>query len=222
MGWGVELLLHGVPLEHVGAGVDAVLLCVPDGAVSEVAASIAPSPHVVVAHCAGALTLDVLAAHPRRASIHPLTSMPSPPIGSERLLAGTWFAIAGDPFAGRVVDALGGRVVEPREDRRTEYHAAAVIASNHLVALLGQVERVAARSGVPLGAFLDLAAGTLDNVGDLGPAGALTGPVARGDWPTVAAHLAALDPDEREAYLALARAAARLVGLDAPNLEPNL
>ena len=60
-------------------------------------------------------------------------------------------------------------------------------------------------------AYLDLARASLDDVGRLGAAGALTGPVARGDWETVARHLAALDPAEREAYRVLAATARRLV-----------
>jgi predicted short-subunit dehydrogenase-like oxidoreductase (DUF2520 family) len=73
------------------------------------------------------------------------------------------------------------------------------------------VERVAASVGVPLEAYLALARGALDNVGRLGPAAALTGPVRRGDEATVARHVAALDPSERPAYEALADAARRLV-----------
>jgi len=83
---------------------------------------------------------------------------------------------------------------------------------------LGQVQRVAARAGVPMEAYLDLASGSVQNVVELGPTAALTGPVARGDWATVAAHLAVLEPDEREAYVALARAAARLAGRELPDL----
>ena len=79
------------------------------------------------------------------------------------------------------------------------------------MALLGQVERVAAMAGVPLDAYLDLVRATLDNVTELGPAAALTGPVARGDWATVERHRAALPPDELMAYDALVAAARRLV-----------
>ena len=85
-----------------------------------------------------------------------------------------------------------------------------MIAANHLVALLGQVERVAASIGAPLDAYLDLARGSLDDVADLGPAAALTGPVRRGDTATVERHLAALPEEERAAYAALAAEAGRL------------
>jgi predicted short-subunit dehydrogenase-like oxidoreductase (DUF2520 family) len=143
--------------------------------------------------------------------IHPLVALPDPEIGADRL-RGAWFGVseAGDPLGVAVVDALGGRPVLVAEADWVRYHAAAVIAANHLVALLGQVERVAAGIGVPLGAYLDLAQGSLDDVAALGPAAALTGPVRRGDRATVAAHLAALPEAERPAYAALSEEAARL------------
>jgi predicted short-subunit dehydrogenase-like oxidoreductase (DUF2520 family) len=186
-----------------------VLLAVPDGVVADVARSLAPG-EAVVAHVAGSLGLDVLASHPRVASLHPLVSLPDPSIGARRL-AGAWFAVAGDPVAGEVVTALGGRAVEVADEDRTAYHAAAAVAANHLVALLGQVERLAAGVDVPLEAYLDLARGALDNVAEVGPAAALTGPVARGDRQTVARHLASMPEDERVTYAVLAEAAQRLV-----------
>jgi predicted short-subunit dehydrogenase-like oxidoreductase (DUF2520 family) len=73
---------------------------------------------------------------------------------------------------------------------------------------------VAAAAGVPLAAYLDLVRATVDNVADLGPAAALTGPAARGDWTTIERHLAALDdmdPAERGAYEAMVALARRLV-----------
>lgn len=182
-------------------GVDLLVLAVPDGAVASVAAAVTPSSTCVVAHLAGALGLDVLAPHERRASIHPLRSLPT----TTSDLSGAWFAVAGDPLAAEVVADLDGRVVAVDDAHRVAYHAAAVIASNHLVALLGSVERVAAEAGVPLDAFLDLVRGTVDNVELLGPAVALTGPVARGDWATVARHREAIPASELAAYDALAR-----------------
>jgi predicted short-subunit dehydrogenase-like oxidoreductase (DUF2520 family) len=102
------------------------------------------------------------------------------------------------------------------DDDRVLYHAAAVVASNHLVALMGQVERLALAAGVPLEAYLDLADETLANVRALGPRGALTGPAARGDEATIRRHLRALPADERKAYRALAEAARRLATEEAP------
>ena len=141
--------------------------------------------------------------------MHPLVSLPSPDLGAERL-RGAWFAVAGDPGVDSLVKALGGRSFPIDDDSRPLYHAAAVISSNHLVALLGQAERVAAVAGVPLEVMLDLARDTLDNVRRLGPAAALTGPAARGDDATIARHLKALPAEERAAYEALVHEARRL------------
>lgn len=189
-------------------GTRVVLLAVPDGVVAEVARRIRAGD-AVVAHVAGSLGLDVLAPHRRTASVHPLVALPDAPRGAARL-RGAWFATAGDRFADEVVDALGGRSVHVADDDRAAYHAAAVIASNHLVALLGQVQRIAAGVGVPLEAYLDLARGALDDVAAVGPERALTGPVSRGDWGTVTRHLEAMAAVERPAYALLADAARRL------------
>jgi predicted short-subunit dehydrogenase-like oxidoreductase (DUF2520 family) len=177
------------------------VLAVPDAAIGPVAAAIDPVPSTVVAHLAGSLGLDVLAPHERRAAIHPLVALPSAEVGAERLAAGAWFALAadGDPVAATVVDALGGRSFTVADHDRARYHAAAVIASNHLVALLDQAATVAP-DGVPLAAYLDLVRATVENVAALGPRGALTGPAARGDDGTIARHLDAIPPDERALY----------------------
>ncbi len=215
-GWEVlPAVRRGDDPAGAGVGADLVVIATPDDTVASVAAAIRPSAEVVVAHLAGSLTLEVLAPHPRRASVHPLVALPSAEVGAVRL-QGAWFAVAGDPMATAVVRALGGRAVEVPDEHRAVYHAAAVIASNHLVALLGQVERVARPAGVPLAAYLDLVRGTVENVAALGPAAALTGPVSRGDWDTVARHLAALEPVERPAYQVMARLAARLAASGAP------
>lgn len=210
-GWRVlPSLRRNDDLAQAAANVDLVLIATPDAAIAEAAAAIAPGA-AVVAHCSGITTLEALAPHERRASIHPLAALPSAELGAQRLVSGIWFAVAGDPLAAEVAELLGGRVAMVPDDQRVRYHAAAVIASNHLVALMGQVERVAASVGLPLEAYLSLAADSLDNVARLGPAAALTGPVARGDWATVARHVAALDPAERPGYEALAHLAAKLV-----------
>ena len=211
VGWQVDLLERAAPVADAADGVDLLLLCVPDTSVAAVAAQVRPVPSTVVAHVAGALGLDVLSNHERPAALHPLVSMPNAEVGAERLV-GAWFATAGDTFVHRVVTALGGRFVDVADADRVEYHAAAAIASNHLVALLGQVQRVADQVGVPLEAYLDLVRGGVESVAAMGPAAALTGPVARGDVDMVRRHLAALPEVERPAYRALALEAALLVG----------
>ena len=209
-GWTVDGFLgRGDDVAGAAAGVDLLVIATPDDAVASVAAAVAPVPTTVVAHLAGSLGLDVLAPHRRRAAVHPLVALPDAELGALRLV-GAWFAVAGDPMADHVVAALGGRGFTVADDDRAVYHAAAVIASNHLVVLLGQVERVAAAAGVPLEAYLDLVRATVDNVAELGPVPALTGPAARGDLATVRRHIEAMAADERALYEALAAEARRL------------
>jgi len=221
VGWDVVGFVgrHDDPTD-AGVGVDLVVIATPDATVAPVAASITPRREPVVAHLAGSLGLDVLAGHPRTAALHPLVALPDPVIGARRLAARAWYAVAGDPIVRQAVDDLGGRWFTVADEDRATYHAAAVVASNHLVALLGQVERIAGGIGVPAEAYVDLARATLDNVAALGPAAAVTGPAARGDWATLARHLAAIDRSEHGAYRVMAAAARRLV--DGPGLPSDL
>lgn len=209
--WPVELVGRADDVTDAGEGVDLLILATPDAAIADVAASVRPNPDVVVAHLSGSVGLTPLAGHPRVAVLHPLVALPDPERGADRLV-GAWFGLAanGDPLVEEIVDELHGRIVRVAEADWARYHAAAAIASNHLVALLGQVERVAESIGVPLAAYLDLARGALDDVVALGPAAALTGPVRRGDHVTVDRHLQALPDAELAAYRALAEEAARL------------
>jgi predicted short-subunit dehydrogenase-like oxidoreductase (DUF2520 family) len=211
VGWPVEVVGRDGDIEGAAHGVDLLVLAVPDGAIADVARSVAPVASTVVAHLAGSLGLDVLAPHARTAALHPLVALPNAEVGAARLAAGAWFAVAGDEIATRVVEALGGRWFSVADADRAAYHAAAVIASNHLVALLDQVAAVAP-GDVPLAAYLDLVRTTVENVAELGPVDALTGPAARGDRATIERHLAALAPAERELYELLAARCARMAG----------
>jgi predicted short-subunit dehydrogenase-like oxidoreductase (DUF2520 family) len=199
VGWTVDGPLdRGADVSHAARGVDILVIATPDDTIAEVAASVAPGDAVVV-HLSGALGLDALETHPRRAGLHPLAALPDAETGRRRLLGGC------------IVADLGGRAVEVPDGQRALYHATAVVAANHLVALAGQVERLAARVGVPTDAYWDLMAGALDNVRRLGAKAALTGPAARGDRATIERHLAALPADERPAYEVMSAEAARLV-----------
>ncbi len=173
-------------------GVDVLFIATPDDVVAEVAAQVRPVATTAVVHLSGSLGLDVLAGHARRGSLHPLVPLPTPAIGAQRLRSGVTLAVAGDPVTRAVAEDLGGDVVEVADADRAAYHAAAVIAANHLVALMGQVERVAATAGLPLGAFAGLMRAASEDAIALGPRQALTGPAARGDWETVERHRATI------------------------------
>jgi predicted short-subunit dehydrogenase-like oxidoreductase (DUF2520 family) len=208
---------------ELGRGAALVVVATPDAAIQDVAAAIAPGlePGALVVHCSGARGLDALAPVARTrpdvavGALHPLQTFAA--VDPTRL-TGAWAAVAGPPAVTEVALALGLRPFVAPDDRRAVYHAAAAVASNHVVALLGQVARLAAVAGVPTDAFWPLVRAAVANVEARGAEAALTGPVARGDVATVAAHLGALDARERDAYRALALVALGLTGRDDPAL----
>jgi predicted short-subunit dehydrogenase-like oxidoreductase (DUF2520 family) len=215
-----------VDVADAGRDADLVVVATPDPAIAGAATAVAPSLRTgaLIIHLSGASTLHeldgVLLARPdvEVGSLHPLQSLPSGEEGRDRL-PGSWCAIDGSAHVERIALALGMRPFRLDAADRARYHATACVASNHLVALLGQVERLAEHAGVPFDAFLPLVRGSVDNVSALGPAAALTGPIARGDDETVARHLDALPASERETYRALVREARRLAGREDADLE---
>jgi predicted short-subunit dehydrogenase-like oxidoreductase (DUF2520 family) len=116
------------------------------------------------------------------------------------------------PVAEALVVEMGSEPVWVAEEDRPRYHAALSHGANHLVTLVAQAMQVLESAGVeePRRVIAPLLQAALEGAlssGDL----ALTGPVARGDAGTVAAHLQQLldeTPDVRPTYLALARATA--------------
>ncbi|NNC80924.1 MAG: DUF2520 domain-containing protein [Acidimicrobiales bacterium] len=196
--------------------VDLCVLAVPDDAIAAVASSIEPNDDTVLMHLSGATPLSALGDH-RAASLHPLVSLAEPIRGAEALRS-AWFAVAGDPMADRVAEELSGQRFRIADEDRALYHATAVVASNHLVVLLAQVERLAMEVGVPMEAFLPLIRGAIDNVDHLGAHAALTGPAARGDSDTIDQHRAAIAeriPDDLDLYNELVRHAQHLAGTEA-------
>ncbi len=197
-------------LADAARGVDILVIATPDDVVARTAAAVAPEAGTTVLHLSGSLGLDALAPHQHRAALHPLVPLPNAVVGATRLASGVTFAVSGEPVARRMALSLGGRVVEVADADRAAYHAAACIAANHVVALLGQVERVAASAGLDLEAFLPLTRAAVDDVAALGPRRALTGPAVRGDWDTLSRHLDALPARERAGYQAGAALATQL------------
>ena len=202
------------PVAAVAAGADVVVVATPDAALAAAAAALAPSlaPGTLVVHLAGSLGLevfdDLLAARRDTAvgAAHPLQTLPAGTTPDR--LRGVAFAVEGDERVVALVEAVGGRPFAVAD--RVAYHAAACVAGNHLVALVGQVERLAASAGLPADAFAPLMRTALDNALEHGAAASLTGPVVRGDATTVARHLDGIPGDERAAYRALAIEALRL------------
>ena len=197
-----RLLERGHDLD--AADPQLVVLCVPDSAIAEVARSTAPGPWI--AHMSGATPLAALAPHATRFSVHPLQTFVRS--RGPQQLDGAWAAVTGgdaDALARATWFAteLGLHPFELRDDRRALYHAGAAMASNYLVTLYRSAARALEAAGAPPDALLPLMRRTIDNGFEL------TGPIARGDWTTVDAHLAAIRehlPDLEPMYRSLADA----------------
>jgi predicted short-subunit dehydrogenase-like oxidoreductase (DUF2520 family) len=187
-------------------GPDLVLLCVPDSAIREVASTIEPGPWI--AHISGATPLAALAPHVHRFGLHPLQTFNRS--GSGDQLDGAWAAVTADTPAGRargfwLAERLGVKPFEIRDESRMLYHAGAAIASNYLVTLYRSASRLLELAGAPPEALVPLMRRTIDNGFQL------TGPIARGDWATIDAHLAAIHdtaPELERMYRALAEVTA--------------
>ena len=193
-------------LAEAAAASDLVLLTVSDGAIESVCEELAESfrPGAVVAHCSGVLDSDVLgAAQTKRGceigSMHPFQTFPSVQSAVSEL-PGAWCFCEGTPAAVTALRALGERlgvrVESIRPGAKGLYHAAAVMACNHLTALLDAASAMADAAGIDeqtaRAAMGPIVRATVDNVLSAGPAAALTGPVARGDVRAVETHLKAL------------------------------
>jgi predicted short-subunit dehydrogenase-like oxidoreductase (DUF2520 family) len=186
---------------------DLVLLCVPDEAISEVAAGLAIGPWV--AHVSGATTLAALEPHERRLSVHPLQTF-TRARGAEQL-DGAWAAVTAESDEGRAVgfwlaETLGLRPFELDDTARPLYHAGAAIASNYLVTLHEVAADLFRAAGAPPEALVPLMRRTIENGFEL------TGPIERGDWETVEAHrraIRAARPDLEALYDVLAEATAK-------------
>jgi predicted short-subunit dehydrogenase-like oxidoreductase (DUF2520 family) len=211
------------PAEAAALG-EIVLLSVPDDALGAVASELAAAGSVAagtwVLHLSGAAGLDVLdplrRTGARRLAMHPLQTLPDVEAAIDAL-PGCHVAVTGDDEDGfelgrRLAADLGAVPFRLADDRRPLYHAAAVFASNYLVATSAVAERLFAEAGVPepLAAMRPLQESTLANVARLGPGAALTGPAVRGDASTIERNLDALAtsaPETVVAYVAMCRVA---------------
>ena len=219
--------LPGVPVLEAAAAAqlaELVVLGVPDDLIAPTAEALARTgtvgPGRWVAHLSGARGLDALGAVRKagggRLAIHPLQTFPDV-VSAIDGIPDCAVAITADDEAGyrvaeRVAEDLLGVPFRLDDELRARYHAAAVFASNYLVATSAVAADLFASVGVPdpVRAMQPLQRTTLDNVARLGPGLALTGPAVRGDAGTIERNVRAVAdvmPEAVPAYVALARVA---------------
>ena len=207
------------PLGDGVADLDLILLAVPDDALAGVVGQLCPlvRPGQVVVHTSGAHGLAVLAPLTAVGAVglamHPAMTFTGTPADRDRLDAGISFGVTAPDqarsLAARLVADLGGWIEWIPEPDRVMYHAALASGANHLVTLVADAADRLRDAGVlePARVLTPLLTAALDNALRLGD-GALTGPVARGDAGTVAAHLETLTaraPESVPPYVVLAR-----------------
>jgi predicted short-subunit dehydrogenase-like oxidoreductase (DUF2520 family) len=204
---------------------DLIIVAVPDDAIAEVADRVRLRDGQAIVHTSGAVGAEVLAQAVIEGgdigAFHPLVSFTADVERSVDGLRGSTIAVEGDD---RLIDllselalAIGGTTVRLLPGTKAVYHAAAVLASGGLVALLDAIVALGAIAGLDerdsLAVYGRLAEQTLANARGVGIAASLTGPITRGDVGTVAAHIATLEahaPDVVELYVATARRQLRI------------
>jgi len=193
-------------------GCRLLLIATPDAAIAEVCETLAPrlDPEAGVVHFSGGTSVAALAAAAGpRASVHPLQTV-WPDRGPDQL-EDAHAAVTGDWELGAgVAGALGMTPFALADEAKPAYHAASVFASNYVVTLthaaVSLLERTGLEREAALAALRPLQHRTIDVAGS-----PPTGPIARGDAATVAAHLRAVGPELEPLYRALGRATLPIV-----------
>lgn len=200
---------------------DIVIIAVPDRCIGQVVEEITEadgfSAGQIVIHTSGCLSVEVLKPVNKYGAfigcMHPLQSFANRelPIAT---LAGVCFALSGQEETLAQVKAMvkdfGGQSFTLLDKDKALYHASACIVSNYLVSLMYWAGQIYGRLGLSPEeaslALMPLLQGTVQNIQKMGPTGALTGPISRGDAITIAAHLQALDQqNEKRLYAELGR-----------------
>ncbi len=207
-----------------------IIISTPDDAIAPAAEQLAvlsnsrrvkpprASARRVALHTSGALSAAVLSPLRRAGfatgSLHPLVSISDSRNGSDSFRNG-FFAIEGDHLAVRaakaVVKSVGGQGFSISPSAKALYHAAAVTASGHVVALFDIALELLVNCGLSRRRsrqiLLPLLESTTRNLSTKDPRRALTGTFARGDTATARRHLAAIKshklPDALAAYILL-------------------
>lgn len=206
-----------------GLDADVIWFCVPDREIAVAARQLADRVDwrgKTALHSSGALPSDELSQLRRRgtvvASVHPLMTFVR---GSVPSLKGVPVALEGDRaalrVARRIMRDLGAEAFPISRNKKAAYHAWGAFTAPLLVALLVTGEKVARAAGLSDAdarrKMMPIVRQTLANYAKLGPAGAFSGPIVRGDTQVVRQHLKELQkiPEAKAVYLALARAGLR-------------
>jgi predicted short-subunit dehydrogenase-like oxidoreductase (DUF2520 family) len=197
---------------------DLFLIGTTDQSIAEccellVAANVLQAGNIVF-HCSGALPASILETAKNVgaliASVHPIKSFANTALCIDHF-SGTFCGAEGDAAAlvelEKAFGDIGGQILHVDSANKTFYHAASVVVSNYLTALVEFGIQSYIKAGLTRGQALQIiepiAQGTIKNIIQLDTANALTGPIARGDVSTVETQLHAFQdwkPEYGELY----------------------
>ena len=199
---------------------DVVLIATRDPDISDAAMQV--PDHIdgtpVVLHTSGSLSSDILNNLSDRGcsvgSMHPLVSISDPFSGADNF-ANVFFCLEGNDravaTAELLVTSLGGRSFSIPTDKKPLYHAAAVTACGHVIALIDIAIEMLSKCGMgserSREILFPLIESTIRNLESHDTASSLTGSFARADVAALRRHLISIDstvPNAvREIYLRL-------------------
>lgn len=201
-------------LDEILSDNDVLFLTVPDGEILPVWNCLKILPCVknkIICHCSGALSSDIFSDAEELSvfgfSVHPIFAFHSK-TESYKKLSDAVFTVEGSPEKTdeivSLISGMGNTVRVISRQAKTKYHAAAVMASNHMTALVHTAVGLLCECGFSeeeaLSALIPLMSGNLSNIAETGTVNALTGPIERNDTQTVQKHLQCLESKQEVLY----------------------
>lgn len=208
-------------LQQVVSASDMIFITTPDSVISRIWETIEQNGKKqalslkgkTFCHCSGSLSSLVFQGAKEQGAfacaLHPMQAISS----KNTDLTETFFTADGDAYAVKQVKTLLSKqgnpigVIKPSDKKK--YHMAASTASNLVVGLAQMAVDSLTECGFSPDSALQmlgpLMRGNIDSICSKGPTQALTGPVERGDWQTVKAHLAELSGEKQDIYRLLSK-----------------
>lgn len=207
-------------LEEIVEDSEVLFITVPDGAIAEVWDQLKTLQVTdkIICHCSGVLSSqifsDIAEYQCYGYSIHPLLAISSKQ-NSYKELSNAIFTIEGETDylqdMKQMIASCGNQVIEMKPQEKVRYHAAAVLSSNLVLALLETATEELIACGFTKdeakSALLPLICGNVEHLRQQSIEEALTGPVERCDMSTVKSHLDKLSGENREIYRLLSNKA---------------
>lgn len=225
---GPVMSYDALAVDHPLPSGDLLVIATRDAAITSVAENLLPFVNQIsgAVHMSGYSSVGALEPLARTGiatgSFHPLQSLPDALRGAEAM-SGAWVAITAEEglraALTQLATSLMMRPFSLSDEDKPAYHAGAAAASNYVVATLDLAKSMFDAARVPFEALEPLTMTAVKNAFSLTPRSALTGPIARGDWETVAGQRKAADrvgPEVGTQFRLMAEATAITAGRELP------